>query len=532
MDFILCPECGAENKLEAVHCATCSADLSAVKSLIDTANEHYNEALALAHSGKLDEAIGQVEAALSMNAQNPNYYNLLGTLHAQKGLFSESIRAWERCLALDPEMEKAYHNIEKAQDMEGEYAEEQSRRPFLLATIASGVAASLLLVITLYLGISLYFKGSQVDDLQTRVANLNTNVTKYKSELDAFQAVLPKDGVSGLLMQMEGFKTQITEKDKQIADIQAQHELILRRREETTQRTTTLNQELRNQITDKDKELQELNSLRTVINSNNHKIESLEKELEDAKTMVALEQERVTELREKLKLAQDTSNSIREDKERAIATLKTANETLVEDMRQKISMGLDEIGKLARHIEDMKYASDLVVESLKNIDANQFDLALTNAQKALNHAPELSAAAYVHKEVQNILADPLEKVRRFEEARLRREQEAKKSLEYAKDYLNRAGSSFKSGNFDEAVIQAKLAVDLVEDETVKKEGNNIIKSSEEKKVQLMTIMQDAKLYIEKQEIQKAENELRKILKISPNHSEAQQLLDQITAKTS
>lgn len=532
MEFILCPECGAENKLEAVNCESCSADLSAVKSLVDTANEHYNEALALAHSGKLDEAIGQIEAALSMNAQNPQYHNLLGTLNAQKGLFSESIRAWERCLALDPEMERAYLNIEKAHDMEEEYAEEQTRRPFLLATIGSGIAAVILFVLSGYLGILLYFSSGTVDRLQDQLTSVNQESADFQSQLKAFQTLLPEGGVSGLLLEMQSLKTQISEKEKQIEEIQSQHELVLGRRQEATNRLTTQYQEARNQIREKDTELQQLNSLQTVIATNNNKLNAMEKELEETNKTLELEQERVADLRDKLKLAQETSNNIREDKETALNNLKASHEKMIEKEREENHALLVEVGKLERKIEDIKYASNLIVEALKNIDANQYDLAITNAQNALNRAPELSAANYVHNEVKGILTDPLEKVRRYEAALKAKENKAKQSLAFANDYINRAESSLKSGSFDEAIVQAQLAVDLGTNESVKKEGTDIIKLAEEKKVQLMTIINDAKHFIQEQNLSKAESELKKALKMSPSNAEAKKLLEQVTANAS
>ena len=103
MDGIFCPECGAKNPIEATVCERCNADLLAIKSIMDTANTHYNEALSLAHSGRLDEALAQIEGALALSAHNPEYHNLQGTIYGQKGLYSEAMRSWERCFSLDPE---------------------------------------------------------------------------------------------------------------------------------------------------------------------------------------------------------------------------------------------------------------------------------------------------------------------------------------------------------------------------------------------------------------------------------------------
>jgi len=114
METINCPACGTNNPVDAVQCSGCQEDLVAVKELMDSAKTHYNEALALAHSGKLDEATGQIEAALTLFGHNSEYHNLLGTILAQKEQYEGAIRAWERCLALDSGMENAYRNIGKA----------------------------------------------------------------------------------------------------------------------------------------------------------------------------------------------------------------------------------------------------------------------------------------------------------------------------------------------------------------------------------------------------------------------------------
>ncbi len=536
MEFIICPECGAENKLEAVNCESCGADITAVKSLIDNANEHYNEALALAHAGKLDEAIGQVEAALSMNAQNTNYHNLLGTLYAQKGLFSEAIHAWERCLAIDPEMEKAYHNIEKAHDMEEEYAEEQTRRPFLLATIGSGVAAAVLLVVTLYLGISLYFKSNQVDDLQTQISGLSSNVAKYKNEVESFNKVFPEGGVTGLLTEMEKLRTQLAEKDKQMQASKDQYELVLQRRQEQMQRTSTQIAELNNKLKEKDLELQQLKNLESVINTNNRKIASLENELQKSKEQLQLEVERVADLREKLKLAQETSNSIRDDKERAIANLKTAHENMIETKMQEIRERREEISQLQQKIDEMQYASLMVVEALKNINNGQFELAQTNIQNAQKRSPQLPVVQYVHEEIQEIMTSPLEIARRYEAARMREDREAQQSLEYVKRYLARAEDALDDGKFDDAAYMAELAVNITEseslDDSLKEKGQILFKQAQNEKTKLLTMMQTAKQHIQNQELKEAEKLLRDVLKKSPGHAEAQTLLNQITAEAS
>ena len=123
-----------------------------VQAIISSGNRHFNEALSLAHAGRLDEALAQVQAAISIVGNQPQYYNLLGTIQAQKGLYSEAIDAWQRCLSLDPEMEKAARSIERARLMEEEGIEEARKRPYVLWATGGVAVAVLSLVVVVFLG--------------------------------------------------------------------------------------------------------------------------------------------------------------------------------------------------------------------------------------------------------------------------------------------------------------------------------------------------------------------------------------------
>ena len=528
MDGILCPECGTLNPVEAVVCESCSAELAAVKSVMDTANSHYNEALALAHSGRLDEAIGQLEAALALTAHNANYHHLLGTIYAQKGLFSEAIRAWERCISLDGEVEKAYRNIEKAKRMEEEGAEEQRQRPFLLASIGAGVAAAIFLVATAYFGVSGYFKSSQIASLNEQLTQANTDLATWKTQYQSISKVIPADGINGLLQEIEKTKALAEDRAKQIEDTKTQYQRVVDRRQEQIQKLSGEIQELRNQIAAKDQEIQKVNQLESVINSNKMQQARQEQQLKETQDELEKEKTRANELKEKLVVSQNTSDSIKQDKERSLANLKKEQEKMTEDLRNQTLQLRDEIAGHERRYSDLKYAGQLVVECLKNLDNNQFDLAFQNVQNALARSADSAACVYLQGELQRILNDPLEQELRRQETLQRAQQREAKRSELVESNLKRARESQSSGDFDQAIDLAQRVVALTTDPQKQKDGEEILHQAQEEKNRLAMQLLEAESFLQQQNTKEAEAILKKVLKRSPSNARAKDLLKQVT----
>jgi len=222
MDAIVCPECGANNPVEATVCDQCNASLTSVKSIVDTANQHYNEALSLAHSSRLDEALGQLDAALALSSDNPNYHNLMGTIYAQKGLYSEAIRAWERCLALDDEMDKAYQNIDKARRMEEETAEEQQMRPYTQTALIAGVLAAVFFLSTMTLSIRSFLKNRSYNHMAQELTNTRKEAGDWKFQFQALNARFPAEKVDEFFKNLTQAQTQVSERDRRINVLQGQ----------------------------------------------------------------------------------------------------------------------------------------------------------------------------------------------------------------------------------------------------------------------------------------------------------------------
>ncbi len=224
MDAILCPQCGHDNPVEARVCEQCNVDLSPVKSIIDTANAHFNEALSLAHEGRLDEALGQLDAAIALSSQNPAYYNLRGTLFAQKGLFSEAIHAWEQCIELHPEMEKAFQNIDKARRMEETRAEEFEQRPQWITSTIALVVAGVFLITTVFLGIHSFMQSGQIKTLTNNYLAKEKEASSWKTQFESITVQFPQEGINGVLKKLTQSETLIADKDKRITELEQKSE--------------------------------------------------------------------------------------------------------------------------------------------------------------------------------------------------------------------------------------------------------------------------------------------------------------------
>ncbi|MEW6237951.1 MAG: tetratricopeptide repeat protein [Candidatus Omnitrophota bacterium] len=529
MDAIYCPACGAANPLEAAVCESCGEDLAAVKSVIDTANTHYNEALALAHSGKLDEAIGQLEAALALSAQNAHYHNLLGTIYARKGLFSEAIRAWERCVALDPEAEKAYQNIEKARRMEEDVVEEQRKRPFLLTSIAACVIAAFLLFSTVYFASRAYFKGKLVNDLSTQLTNANLELTKWKSNALTLETRFPAGGIDALSNKIVELQTLAEARKQQNEQTNASWTANMQKKNEEIASLQNQIKELTSSNQDLTTKNQSINQLQGVINSKNTDIKRLQTMLtqrdEELKTANSLaESHRIS-----LVTSQATINALKQERERAIATLRDENDKTVAGLRSSILEQRDEIAKLERRAADMQYADGLAVEALKNYENNNFSLALTNTENALTRVGDHAACFYLRDKIQLVLNDPLEQEIRRKELAERELKRQKEKETLVKDNLQTARNYLKQGSYDKAIQMSERTLALLPQEDKNKEELNRIKQqSEEKKREILAMLLEAKTNIANDDKKQAELTLKIILKQSPDCQEAKDLLQQIS----
>lgn len=75
------------------------------------ARPHYNLALALEKSGRLDESLQQAFIATRLSPKEANPYNLIGTIFGKKGDYDQAITALSRAVKLDPTLAEAQVNL-------------------------------------------------------------------------------------------------------------------------------------------------------------------------------------------------------------------------------------------------------------------------------------------------------------------------------------------------------------------------------------------------------------------------------------
>lgn len=529
MDALICPDCGAANPVEAQVCEQCNADLSAVKSVIDSANSHYNEALALAHGGKLDEALGRLEAALALNTENPQYHNLLGTIQAQKGLYSEAMRAWERTLALDPEAEKAFKNIEKARGMEAEAAEEERRRPLKLTAIGAVAAAVFFFLITCYFGVRLWTKNRMIDDYVEQVTlaketqdALNTQLVQVQAKLDAINDKFPEGGLEAMLQKQTQLETLADTRQSQLERIT---ELRNKERDSFREELT----KTQNENAALQREVQKINALQAEVNARDAKIQSIEKQLADAQQTIQLTQGQLQNYKDLVAQSEQNVKQIQQNSETQVQSIRDSYDQNIEALRDENRKLRDEIASMQRTIDDAAYANGLVVEAVKNIEANKFELAMQNIESALARAPEHGAALYLQSELKDILSDPLEQEIRREEAQNRAEQRVEKRHDYAVKNMGQANDLFRKGSFDDAIEHAERVKQLAsEDSSLTRDADRLISQAQEQKRKIALMLLTVKDDISKNNYEEARRELDRVLKISPDHPEANELQDKIS----
>lgn len=527
MEYIKCPECEAANPIEASVCEECNADLSPVKSLIDTANRHYNEALSLAHEGKLDEAIGQLEAAIALSSKNVHYYNLLGTIYAQKGLFSEAIRAWERALAIDPDIEKAYENIDKARHLEEIRADELEEQPKRQFALIASIVAGFFFLGTVLLSVQYVMKSAHINKLNEQIVNLRNESNAWKSQFESVSKMFPADDMNGILKQMAQSQALLEEKDKRI-------EALDRRLQTTMEAHSAKLVELQNQIKTLENENKVLNNNLAQIDTLKTMLENSEKQNEELKVKISqLNQalieanERAETHRSNLLTAQQNMRDIRESRDRVIENLTKDHEAKMQEMRNQILEIRDSLALQERIVKNHNYSNTLTIDALQHLEQCDFELAMDNVNLALEHTPTHQTALFLKKEIQRILDDPLEQEIRRQEFDDRQQKRAILKTRLIERNLASVNDALKNGDFQTAISVARRSLDLRPDDPNAIETfQRTIQIAEEESQQITMMLLEARQNIENQKHKEAIATLKKVLKRAPNNEEARLLMNQ------
>ncbi|MDI6811833.1 MAG: hypothetical protein QMD80_09280 [archaeon] len=75
-----------------------------------------NEGVKLAREGLLDEAIEKLMASITLDPNRADSYVVIGKVYAQKGLYDEPIKEWEKALKIEPDNEQAKIGRRKAEE--------------------------------------------------------------------------------------------------------------------------------------------------------------------------------------------------------------------------------------------------------------------------------------------------------------------------------------------------------------------------------------------------------------------------------
>lgn len=88
-----------------------SAFRRAAAAAPDSAVAHSKLGVALAHQGRLDEAIAEFSKAVALQPTYAPAYSNLGNAYRESGMLAEALAAYERALALDPDYWVAHQNL-------------------------------------------------------------------------------------------------------------------------------------------------------------------------------------------------------------------------------------------------------------------------------------------------------------------------------------------------------------------------------------------------------------------------------------
>ncbi|NLG49292.1 MAG: tetratricopeptide repeat protein [Chloroflexi bacterium] len=103
--IITCPYCRTAVPADTAVCPDCQEDLSAILRLRYGHAIYYNQALALAREGKLDEAIAKALLAVECKQDFAPGHVLLAKAYAQRGEWSKAEASATRAIELEPENE-------------------------------------------------------------------------------------------------------------------------------------------------------------------------------------------------------------------------------------------------------------------------------------------------------------------------------------------------------------------------------------------------------------------------------------------
>jgi len=89
----------------------------------DLANQHFDRGLSFDIRGKLNEAIEEMEKAISFCPNFAEAYNKLGDFYQKKGWLTKAIEMYKKSIELDPKIENSHFDLGCAYARTGKYLE-------------------------------------------------------------------------------------------------------------------------------------------------------------------------------------------------------------------------------------------------------------------------------------------------------------------------------------------------------------------------------------------------------------------------
>lgn len=449
---IVCPTCGVENSPSAKTCTDCGSDLTVVVGVISSATKHYNAALRLAEEGMVDHALIEAESAVELWDRNPHFHNLLGTLYARKGLLDKAVAEWKKTLSLDPTMEKAADNIEKARKLELLKADQAARRPFYIAIAA---LAGLAVVLLGWGGYS-----------QQRASRLTSRVTLLEQDRAALD----------LLRTQHARLAENLEAARLILAASAEAEENLRREREAE------SAELARAIEQLQVKEREADGLVNQLSSVNARVAELEKvaaaivppaELKAMRDESATLKSRVGELEKSLK-AKDQALAAANGQLQAMGTRLDEETGKLAEVGQDLSATRSQLAAAGNRAASLEERLGAMKDQMRRWDLRNAELAqilrLAQDRRYVEATARLEELRRVYgpdpladvldagiNEDLRVAQDPFEQELRWSFEKQRRENEPRLRQEFAAAHLAAAERLFRDGMYHKALSELDLA---------------------------------------------------------------------------
>ena len=490
---------------------------------MDSSNQHYNEALALAHAGKLDEAIVQLQAAISLAGNQPNYYNLLGTCYAQKGLYSEAIGTWKRTLSLDSELERAYQSIEKARHLEGEVVVESRKRPLALAVAGLVVACAFLLAGGAGLAYKAWAMSGSIQSLNEQVALRDAEIDKLEEGL---QGTIPLADYKELEEKRQNLQGQLAEKDETIRRHQREYAQL-------QQSHARENAQMQQSLALRNEELAQFNTELMRIPELKGQVASLEGERLALEDRIKEKDTTITSLNTSRALLQEQVHTLNTQLGQSQQQLTQQRVALIDEKNEAVQIKSSDIDTLTQRITAQEAeltkidtATKVMQQALLAFDEHRFDDARGFVGEALKLDPDHVIAVDLRAKVEKVLEDPFQRELLVQGAKMLEENNAQRRQELIDDLAQRGLVTMKNGDYAQAASYFRRLLAL-EPSSEKQRSKAVtdLRSCEESAQRLALQLDELRREAASGNTDRAKEILRLVLKESPGNEEAIRLRD-------